>query len=191
ILLGENRATTDSLTKLPNLRSFTDRVEAEQRILKHSGGKGYVGFLDLDDLKGANTRLGHEGGDELIITTAKAMQDAVDEALAQANQSGNRVNIFVGRKGGDEFLLFIGTTNRDIVTTLTSRMISLIPERVRQNPKLPEDKLGRPQTLSMGMTTISPGSNIEAVIKKADDAVYKAKALGKNQVVFHQQKAKP
>lgn len=163
-----NLATTDSLTGLPNRRHFLD--EALRRMtLQHSGQTLGLALIDLDHFKRINDLYGHSAGDEVLQGFAR---------IARANLRGEDM---VARFGGEEFVLLLG--NCDLPT------LHHCVERIRLSlartafPSLPEDVFC---TLSAGLCLVHPEDNLELRISQADEALYRAKAGGRNSTQTHQ-----
>ena len=86
-------AFLDPLTRLPNRRLLLDRLRHAQQTSKRQGTHAAVLFLDLDNFKQLNDRLGHEAGDQWLVLVAQRLREAVREADT------------VARLGGDEFVV--------------------------------------------------------------------------------------
>lgn len=160
----ERIAMYDTLTGLANRHNI---VEELQKYL-HSGnfdeGTGYLFFVDLDDFKQVNDSLGHQGGDDLL------------RVVAQRLVSVMRFGDIVARLGGDEFCVFVRSLSGDgTYRTLAEKMLSIVAEPVRIG-----DEMVR-VTLSIGIVAIPEhGHTLEAILQKADIAMYHAKYRGKN-----------
>lgn len=155
----------DVLTGLPNRLLLTDRVR--QGILHASREKTLISimFIDLDGFKMLNDTLGHDQGDELLKQVSKRLLSVV------------RKNDTVSRLGGDEFILYINDykdeKNLDIIA-------SKIINAFKQPFILDHEEYYI--TGSIGISQYpKDGEEVETLIKKADNAMYRAKNLGKNQ----------
>ncbi|MBI5041418.1 MAG: EAL domain-containing protein [Gammaproteobacteria bacterium] len=164
----ERLAFYDPLTQLPNRRFFREHlgyVIAEGR--KHTL-KAAVGILDLDDFKKINDTLGHDTGDQLLISIAQRIQKAV---FAQD---------VVSRMGGDEFLILLtGIEDAERAT--------LIGERILKAVSLQEEITGHAVQISASLgIALFPddGLTAESLIKNADMALYRAKDSGRNRLNF-------
>lgn len=160
----ERIAMYDTLTGLANRHNI---VEELKKYL-HSGdcdeSNGYLFFVDLDDFKQVNDSLGHQGGDDLL------------RVVAQRLVSVMRFGDIVARLGGDEFCVFVRSLSGDgTYRALAEKMLSIVAEPVRIGDELVQ------VTLSIGIVAIPEhGKTLEAVLQKADVAMYHAKFRGKN-----------
>jgi diguanylate cyclase (GGDEF)-like protein len=159
-------ATTDSMTELHNRRHFATLGDAEwQRFQRYQRPLSLLVF-DIDHFKFINDKLGHDAGDRAIVHLAE---------LARADKRPTDV---LARIGGDEFVMLLPETDVP--------QASVVAERLRQ--KVAESPTGEPgaemkMTISIGVaaaTLSMPG--IQALLKQADDALYRAKFLGRNKV---------
>lgn len=166
LTISQNEATLnhkahhDALTGLPNRALFLDRLGAALDLCKRNGSSVAVMFLDLDGFKAVNDTLGHEAGDELLISTARRLTDAL------------RGEDTIARLGGDEFVVLIpGLT--------TSRAIDRVVQKVTGALDVPVRI--KTATLhvsaSMGLAVYPrDGSDPETLLAGADAAMYVAKA---------------
>ncbi|GAA3529755.1 hypothetical protein GCM10022394_06260 [Zobellella aerophila] len=160
-------AYTDSLTELPNRR-------AGQELLKTLLGRERdreqslsVALLDLDQFKQINDRFGYEVGDKVLVESAGRIRDA----LRAADQ--------VFRWGGEEFLVVLPETPADQAIQ--------IAERIRERVQQPSFTPARQVTTSIGVASFTPGEPLDALLGRADAALYQAKQSGRNQVIGSQQ----
>ena len=149
------RATTCPLTGLVNRPGFLDLVEA---ALAHDEPMA-VGLLDLDDFKGVNDTLGHEAGDALLVKVAGRLRGA----------TGPRD--VVGRLGGDEFALLLRGAPEEVHAT-ADRVV----EALRRPVALDGHELQ--VTASLGLVPRSGTSSMGDLLRRADLAMYAAKAEG-------------
>jgi diguanylate cyclase (GGDEF)-like protein len=159
-------ATHDDLTGLFTRGEILERLAATLSHPPRSGGRVAVAFCDLDDLKTVNDRHGHGAGDEALRVTATRVRATVREGD------------LVARFGGDEILVILDCVHDD-------QDARTIAEKIRNAALLPIPILGGSfdVTLSIGITLAEPGDTIDSLIARADNAMYEAKATGKNQVV--------
>jgi diguanylate cyclase (GGDEF)-like protein len=155
-------AETDALTGIPNRREATARVEREiQRSLRYGGPLALLLF-DLDGFKSVNDRLGHEGGDRALRRAA---------ALALGTLRSTDV---CGRWGGEEFLIALPGIGLEGGRDAAERLRrALEGERAEGEP---------PLTASFGVTAFVRGDTLEALVRRADTALYEAKRRGRNRV---------
>lgn len=165
----KHMATHDSLTGLPNRRLFNDRIVLEISHAQRRGEKVAVVLLDLDLFKEVNDSLGHSTGDKLL----QAVGDRLTHVLRKSDT--------VARMGGDEFMLILPEMNaaEDSRASL-SRLLNALrkPFHVEGNQLQISASLG---------ISFYPddGVDVETLVKKADIAMYRAKALGGSQFQFY------
>ncbi|HET6898433.1 MAG TPA: GGDEF domain-containing protein [Vicinamibacteria bacterium] len=154
-------ARTDPLTGLRNQRAFEERLADEVARSGRYGGPLSVLLADVDGLKGINDRGGHHAGNLALRAVADAMRrDARQTDLA-------------ARIGGDEFVILAPNTVTSEAVALGDRIRSLVAEQG-----------GAGVTLSIGVATLPAAqSDVEALLRSADAALYEAKHRGRNQVV--------
>ena len=162
-------ARTDSLTGLPNRATFLERLNLEFARAKRSGTQFAVLYLDLDRFKDINDTLGHPVGDMLL----RAVSDRLKDCLRETDM--------VARFGGDEFaVLQVDIADNAAVEALASKIGKVV---------------ARPYTIGSNQvaTTASIGvvpyrgdvAGTDAMMMKADLALYRAKNEGRNQFRFH------
>ena len=162
----EIAASTDFLTGINNLRTFYELAGQEFRRFSRSGGDLSLVVLDLDHFKQTNDQLGHAAGDEALRLFVAAVQANLREQ-----------DIFA-RAGGDEFRLLLPGTD------LAGAVV--VAERIRQavaqlQVNSPGGSLGL--SISAGVCSCLPGDEtLDAVIRRADAELYRAKAAGRNRV---------
>jgi diguanylate cyclase (GGDEF)-like protein len=161
-----NLVVRDDLTCLYNLRFFNRSLEAEHSRALRFGRHYSLIFIDLDGLKEVNTRFGHMAGGQVLRRLGEHL-----------NESLRRIDI-PARVGGDEFVIICPETSK-----LSARILA---DRIRQGIeelKLHKDKKYPGITASMGVASFpDDGDSAELVLERADQALYEAKARGKNSV---------
>ncbi len=158
------RAFHDPLTGLPNRSLFRERLEhAMARRQRSSQDAFAVLYLDLDSFKEINDRFGHSAGDQVLVQTARRLERCV------------RPGDTVARLGGDEFIILLeGTDCLDHVLGVADRILAGAREPVTVG-----------ETSFMCGTSIGicppnlPAADAEETIRRADEALYRAKAEGK------------
>ena len=163
----------DPLTHLPNRRLLQDRLEQALITSSRTAQQGALMFLDLDHFKHLNDTLGHDLGDELLKQVATRLKTCVREGDT------------VARLGGDEFVVLLeglSPTSHESAAQAES-VAAKVLGALGQGYQL----RGHPfeSTPSIGIV-LFPGEddNTEALLKKADLAMYQAKAAGRNTVRF-------
>ena len=156
------QADTDPLTGQRNRRAFLDRLHKAVDGSKQADRLSFVMF-DIDHFKSINDRFGHDVGDIAIQTVARL---AAEEAE------------IVGRLGGEEFGILLPDQSQveayDLANRLRVRLSALRIKALRHQLHL---------TCSFGVSTWTEGDKAEALMKRADIALYQAKAEGRNRVV--------
>ena len=158
-------AVRDSLTGLYNRRHFLERLEEMIALAERSHEPFYLALIDLDHFKQVNDQHGHQVGDDILQRFA-----------AVARQTLRRSDV-LARYGGEEFIaLFPEGSAADIAEVL---------ERLRETFACTDhDDLaaGLKVTLSAGLAAWRPGDDADSLTKRADDALYAAKHLGRNRL---------
>ncbi|MDO8863730.1 diguanylate cyclase [Haliea sp. E1-2-M8] len=162
-------ATLDPLTRLPNRRSLMaqlvkESARSERRFPEQDAL--CVSMLDVDNFKQVNDTWGHEAGDRILCQVGDAMRDIMREGD------------FVGRFGGEEFVIILPETSLEAARALVTRIRDTIA--AMQFPELPA---GAQVTVSQGIAAHRSGERIEDTLKRADDALFRAKDGGRNLVV--------
>jgi diguanylate cyclase (GGDEF)-like protein len=159
-----HEAMHDSLTALPNRRNLERLMSDGLESARRRGHPSAVLFLDIDDFKGVNDRLGHEVGDLLLIGVAKALQEVV------------RLGDVVGRWGGDEFLV---SPQRLESAAAAEALASRILAKFEEDLVLDSGVSYRARlTVGIGWSSDSTVEHGD-LISTADAALYEAKAAGK------------
>jgi diguanylate cyclase (GGDEF)-like protein len=160
----------DEKTGLFNFREFQRRLSDEWNRAERYGAPLSVIFLDLDDFKSINDTLGHQAGD-------LALQE-----FATLVSGGARGSDVAARYGGEEFAIILPHTDGEMGLRVAERILAAVREFVF----LEETKPTR-ITVSAGVATYSSGAGIDsmdALVRAADRALYKAKDAGKDRVVL-------
>ncbi len=153
----QHRATVDELTGLPNRAALTQQLGSRDRA------DVTVLFIDLDGFKEVNDSLGHEQGDRVLRD--------VGSRIASVVRSG----VTVGRLGGDEFLAIMNGDDLAAGEIVAKRIIDGIVEVGSILTKFP-------LSASVGIATGSPDESAEQILRRADQAMYEAKASGPGQI---------
>ncbi len=159
-------AARDELTGLANRRHAMELLAHEERRTSRQPATACIAMIDLDHFKGINDTLGHAAGDDVLRTFA---------GHASAVLRGADV---LARWGGEEFLLLMPDTSKDEAGQVIERFRDLF-SRPGQWQWKPDLRV----TFSVGLTLHRPGETMEATIARADDALYQAKAQGRNLTV--------
>lgn len=156
-------AQTDALTGLSNRRHTLQLLQ--QALARSESWPMCAVMLDLDGFKPVNDALGHAAGDLVLRDFARHLQASI------RREDG------CGRTGGDEFVLILPTAGRGQAAAIVERLLS----RVRLARPLPEHP-ERGYTCSAGLVEAQWGDTAEALLKRADAALYRAKAAGRDRL---------
>lgn len=169
----ERRALTDPITSLGNWNALETTLSREaNRWRRHRVPFGVI-YLDVDDFKAVNGRVGHPGGDAVLAAVAVVLEDEsrdTDEAF---------------RPGGDEFVVVLPHADIERATAVAHRLRQAMEGLVIQPAKGSETVW---VTATLGVAAVANGSSEDgsspedAVIRAANEALHRAKAKGKNRV---------
>jgi diguanylate cyclase (GGDEF)-like protein len=162
-------AKHDMLTDLPNRFLFSEYFQTLLDKTKKDKTHLALLYIDLDGFKDINDKYGHDIGDKLLINVAQKIKTLLNKGD------------FVARLGGDEFVVAIGdlSSAKDIIPLLEN-FLKVLRQKVK-NPKNEKEYLD--MSASIGATIYPQENEIgpEALLRQADQAMYDAKKLGKNQ----------
>lgn len=160
-------AQTDALTGCANRRYFLKQAALELTRVRRYGGGLSVFMLDLDHFKQVNDRYGHRVGDMVL------------QKLVQVCRATLREEDMIGRLGGEEFAVLLPETGREKAVEVAQRLCVAVA-----TAEVFVDHLSLHFTTSIGMATLAPDDgNIDALLDRADRALYEAKNTGRNRVV--------
>jgi diguanylate cyclase len=159
------KALVDPLTGLPNRAAWSERLAQEISHWQQHGNTLMLAMLDLDHFKRINDNYGHLAGDKVLKIIASVLRKRL------------RGTDFIARFGGEEFVLLMPSTALAVGMKLMETLrgsIEACPfhfkgERVTV-------------TVSIGLTAFRPGEHSDLVLKRADQALYRAKHAGRNRV---------
>lgn len=163
----EQMSRTDGLTQLFNRSHWQSRLNEEfSRCYRYQQTLSLMLF-DLDHFKSINDTHGHLAGDTVLVEVASIIARAL------------RDSDIAGRYGGEEFGILLPSTDLEGATIVAQRLC----ERINQT-RIPFENKTIPISASIGVAEYEPSQkNAEALIAQADEALYKAKELGRNRVV--------
>jgi diguanylate cyclase (GGDEF)-like protein/PAS domain S-box-containing protein len=159
----------DPLTGLPNRVLFRDRFALATAWAEHTGAKVALLYLDLDHFKTINDTLGHPVGDQMLQQVAHRLRACVRDTDT------------ISRQGGDEFLIaLMGIEDMEAVNRMATQVVNALaaPFQVEGHELA--------ATLSVGVAVWpDDGSDFDALLQRADTAMYQAKAAGRNTYRFY------
>lgn len=160
----EQLAVTDKLTGAWNRRKFEQLADAAIEAAARYQQPLSLLMVDIDHFKKVNDRYGHQTGDQVLM------------ALVRLIQQNIRTTDSVSRWGGEEFVIMLPHTAAENAVKLAEKVRLLVAAHA-----FPLDGT---ITVSLGAAEISPGDTLDTLVKKADDALYTAKAEGRNRTVL-------
>ena len=157
--LLDRLAYQDVLIDLPNRRGFMRQLEAAIDRVSRYDDSAAILFVDIDGLKMINDTFGHQAGDEALILVAQMLSEGV------------RKSDCVARLGGDEFGILLERANEESALETSSRLVAIIAscEFCFQGTCLP-------LSVAIGIAVIEPHDLPDAVMARADMAMYRQKA---------------
>jgi diguanylate cyclase (GGDEF)-like protein len=159
----QTMARTDPLTGAANGRTFYELAQAELLRVRRTGRPFTVAYLDVDNFKSVNDRLGHATGDALL------------QRVAETIRTNTRDTDLTARLGGDEFAIMLPETDAAGAATLLARLREILLREVAS--------AGWPVTYSIGAATfLWPPPDVDAVVRRVDALMYAGKRAGKDRV---------
>jgi diguanylate cyclase (GGDEF)-like protein len=156
---------TDPLTEVLNRRAFYDLAEMELNKARRYQKPLSVLYVDVDNFKQINDRLGHHAGDALLCSTAKTIKSNI------------RAIDIIARFGGDEFVVLLAETGPE--------SIALVARKIRGKLLQLMQNKNWPVTFSIGAVTFeNPPCSVDELIDAADSQMYFAKNSGKNRIHY-------
>ncbi|WP_282395630.1 GGDEF domain-containing protein [Pseudomonas sp. PS01298] len=159
------KALIDPLTGLPNRAAWSERLDLEVNLWHQRGNSLSLAMLDLDHFKRINDGYGHLAGDKVLKIIANVLRKRL------------RPNDFIARFGGEEFVLLMPDSSLAEAVAAGDALRAAIEA-------CPFHFKGEPVTItvSMGVAQFQAGERSDLALKRADAALYRAKAAGRNQV---------
>jgi len=163
----ERNATTDALTGLGNRHAMKDEFPAEIRRCAKAGEPASLIMVDVDNFKSFNDRFGHVAGDRALTTIARILR-----------KHFRTCDVLV-RYGGDEFAVLLPGVAKPEAMDIAQRVLVAVNGDHRSN----DDSLVKiPLEVSMGVAERGPDCDFDSMLRAADEALYRAKAAGRNRV---------
>lgn len=163
----EHQAMHDPLTGLLNRRAILNRLAEELARAKRERRGLSIGVCDIDHFKSINDTFGHQAGDEVLTSFGQCMKTQM------------RIYDSLGRYGGEEFII--------ISTASGNQSKGQLYERLRQTAAAMEIEWNGERvclTISIGVAAATEQSTVDGILSVADVALYKAKAAGRNRVIY-------
>lgn len=159
------KALIDPLTGLPNRAAWSERLEHEIGQWQQHGTTLLLAMLDLDHFKRINDNYGHLAGDKVLKIIANVLRKRL------------RGTDFIARFGGEEFVLLMPAT----LPMVGAKLLETLRASIEACPfHFKGERVTI--TISMGLTAFRPGEHSDLVLKRADQALYRAKNNGRNRV---------
>lgn len=162
---------TDGLTGVANRRRFDEKLKEEwQRAVRHDQALSLI-MVDIDHFKKVNDTLGHLTGDDCLIAVAHAIDNEVQRSID-----------LLARLGGEEFAVLLPSTDREGAAIVAERLRVAVE---RSEMDLGDGRAAVTLTISLGVATLvaCPNTDPQELIRRADEALYRAKNTGRNRVV--------
>jgi len=181
-----HNALHDALTDLPNRVLFLDQSRrAFERAKRNPDYKFAVLFVDIDGFKVFNDTLGHAVGDDLIVQISRRLEGCVRFEDTVARPAGGEIRCvhddeMLARLGGDEFTILVGPINEP-------SQVMRVAQRIQDALKVPFQIAGRQvfTSASIGISlSTTPHARADELLRDADIAMARAKALGKSRCEF-------
>ncbi|BDW81319.1 GGDEF domain-containing protein [Erythrobacter sp. Dej080120_24] len=166
---ARTEADVDHLTRLPNRRAFERRLSSAAQSAQQSGQPLCVAFCDVDHFKSINDTHGHDAGDRVLVAIASTLNSNASDTC------------FVARHGGEEFVvLFYGLDKDEAWRKLDGiRRAQAMKQMVNRDTGKPFGKV----TFSGGIAEVTGVDETREALARADEALYQAKAEGRNRIV--------
>jgi len=163
----------DGLTGIANRRHFDEILKQEWKRGHREGWNIAIIMIDVDFFKKFNDNYGHQGGDDCLKRVASTLSNTL-----------HRPGDFIARYGGEEFVVLLPNTDAEGTAVIAEQMRSNIEA---QNIDHALSSVSNHVTISLGVASVLPDDAAppEDLVAKADEALYKAKAAGRNRYVIY------
>jgi diguanylate cyclase (GGDEF)-like protein len=159
------KSGTDTLTRLPYRRAIDDFIKKQEAQYKRYGDDYSVVLFDIDHFKSVNDTYGHDAGDVVLSSFGKMLRRYSREVD------------FVGRWGGEEFLVVLPKTDLKGATRFADKLREVVAKS-----KFMYKGTRIPITVSGGVADRRSAANMDEMLKRADENLYRAKANGRNRI---------
>ena len=166
-------STTDALTGVANRRRFDEALDEEWRRAQRAGCYMMLAICDVDWFKKYNDHYGHQAGDECLRNVATQLGSRVQ-----------RAGDMLARYGGEEFALIVSTVDGKSALAFAQALCAAIEQAALPHELSPFGRV----TVSIGVSGTIPceEETVEELLKKADIALYRAKAQGRNRACIYE-----
>ena len=155
---------TDSLTKLYNRKYFNNVLHEQAVLNKRYNSEFSLILFDIDYFKSINDEFGHPTGDSVLVKLSSLFKNHIRESD------------YIFRIGGEEFAIVVPRTDLEQSKHLAEKYRAIVADT--------DFDIGRPVTISLGVSQFDSDMSIDDLIKSADKALYLAKTSGRNKVVL-------
>jgi len=163
----KEEALHDPLTGLLNRRGLVNAIQGCLAYIQRQRQSAALFMIDLDHFKQINDKIGHDGGDEVLIAVAEVLQ----KELRQSD--------LLARYGGEEFVVFLPQTDRDSAQLAAERLLLAV-----RNMQLSQLGGHAGLSISVGIAVFDADFDFDCQLRRADHALYQAKARGRDRIEF-------
>lgn len=163
----QKEASEDALTGVPNRKYLKAMIESKLREMRAVGVMFGINFIDIDNFKRINDTYGHAVGDDTLRLLVRTISSIL------------RKSDFVGRFGGEEFILIFADVDQKGLQVASEKVRMLIEESRLRMPDL-----DLAVTISSGATLANDVDTVDSLIQRADELMYVSKKSGKNRVTL-------
>ena len=160
-------ALHDELTGLLNRRGLVHAIQGNLADVPHQSQSSALFMIDLDHFKQVNDKLGHDSGDEVLTAVADVLQHHI------------RQSDVLARYGGEEFIVFLPLIDRDSAQLAAERLLLAV-----RRLSLPQLAGLQQLTISLGIAVFDSDFDFDSQLRRADHALYQAKARGRDRIEF-------
>lgn len=160
------QSKTDALTRLPNRQAYNEELEKAYQLYNANGGELSIAVIDIDFFKSINDKFGHSAGDKTLQLVSRVFKRHI------------KVNEFLARWGGEEFVILLPDINED---KLRQRLELIRSDLENMQLKFKQERVVI--TASLGGTCFMAKDSIDSAFDRADRHLYQAKHNGRNQVI--------
>jgi diguanylate cyclase (GGDEF)-like protein len=164
----ERLSQIDELTQIPNRRAIMDNLKEELNIHNRKNRPLAVAMVDIDHFKDVNDTFGHQCGDHVLYE------------LANSLNAGLRGYDMVGRYGGEEFVMLLPETSKAQAVLVCERLRAHVEEKVF---RFDGEEINLTVSIGIALKEENESSEVEKLLKVADDYLYEAKKAGRNRVI--------